>query len=89
LATCSAKAVSLTMDGVGQACRSCLVADASGAPVLRGQGLDRPTGHGKAGAGVEEISTRLSVTCGTNVARTMMRESPKKFSENAEGWPAL
>jgi hypothetical protein len=28
--------------------RSRLVADASGAPVLRDQGSDRPAGHGKA-----------------------------------------
>jgi hypothetical protein len=33
--------------------RSCPVADAYGAPVLRDQGPDRPAGHGKADAGLE------------------------------------
>ena len=36
-----------------------LVADAFGAPVLRDQGPDRPAGHGKDDAGVEQTSRLL------------------------------
>jgi hypothetical protein len=41
--------------------RSRLVADASGAPVLRDQGPDRPAGHGKVDASLDPILTIRAV----------------------------
>jgi hypothetical protein len=48
LATCSADAASLTMDGMGQASGPIWSRTPPALPVLRDHGPDRPTGHGKA-----------------------------------------
>jgi hypothetical protein len=44
--------------------RSCPVADACGAPVLRDQGPDRPAGHGKADASLDQSTTCLQSQIG-------------------------